>query len=69
MGATVDVNGTVSGPLIFSPLENARLYPVVHVQVPEFFKRHVFTKAVFGAKTVPSGTVTSETKVARSVQL
>ena len=37
---------------------------MVHVQVPEFFKRQVLIKVVPGENSVPSGTVTSVTKVA-----
>src|SRR5512133_172324 len=51
-----------------SPLTNAALYAVVHVQVPTFLMRQTLVKAANGVNVVPSGTVTSATNWARSVQ-
>src|SRR5512141_2648354 len=41
-------------------------YEVVHVQVPTFLRRQVFTNVVPGANVVPSGTVTSAISCARA---
>jgi hypothetical protein len=48
-----------AGPPIRSPFANTNEYDGVQVQVPIFFNRQVFTKAVDGAYVVPSGTLTS----------
>ena len=50
-------------PPIASPKEKTSLKLVVQAHVPEFFTRQVFVKAVLAGICVPSGMVTSETKV------
>ena len=59
-GLADDVRAVVV-PLIDSPLVKASAYEVFHAQVPVFLIFQVLVKATPGAKTVPSGIVTSLT--------
>ena len=53
-----------AAPLMAFPVENTIEKLVVQVQVPLFNSRQVLVKAAPGARVVPSGMVTSVTKLA-----
>src|SRR5690242_14242961 len=69
LGGTVEVRLCSLGPLIWLlPLPGTKtsLKEVVHVEVPIFLVRQVLVKAALGPNTLPSGTLWSAIKAARS---
>jgi hypothetical protein len=70
-GATgAAVRGKTALVVMATPsLAKTTAYPAFQVQVPAFFSRQVLVKTVPGGRVVPSGMVTSSTKVTRSHRL